>query len=217
MADSDQDQQFIPVTQSREAFDYLSAFGNDQVEESVTRMAQRVREIAPETVALSLSIEQGELTFTVTTDRPGAALMDAMQYLDGGPCVRSVTEGTVEITTDLPTDEGRWQMFAKAKMLTGISSTLSLPIVRDGHTVGGVNLYGATNDAFDGHLEELAEVCGGWAEGAITNADLGFTSRVRAATAPDRLQSRGDVDIAVGVVAQHQDVEVPEARDRIHA
>lgn len=30
--------------------------------------------------------------------------------------------------------------------------------------------------AFDGHHEELAEICGAWAGGAVTNADLSFTS-----------------------------------------
>ncbi len=140
-----------------------------------------------------------------------------MQYLDGGPCVRAVDEHEITTTSELPTDEGRWQLFAQAERITGISSTLSLPVIRDGRTIGGVNLYAATNDGFDGRHEQLAEACGAWADGAITNADLAFNSRVRAATAPDRLADRGDLDVAVGVVAEHQNLDLAEARTRIHS
>jgi GAF domain-containing protein len=217
MSDRREPDELTPVRQSREAFDWLSTFGDDQVERSVMQMASRVREIAPDCVALSLTVAHGDLTFTVMTDRPGASLLDAMQYLDGGPCVRAVDEDETTTTSDLPTDEGRWQLFARAEKLTGISSTLSMPVIREGRTIGGVNLYAATNDAFDGHHEELAEACGAWADGAITNADLDFTSRVRAATAPDRLRDRGDLDVAVGVVAEHQSVDLVEARTRIHS
>jgi hypothetical protein len=204
-----------PVAQSKLAFDWLRASGNPDLESSLMTMGQRVRSIAPDCVALSLTAAQGDLTFTLMTDRAGAALLDAMQYLDGGPCVSAVDERELKTTSDLPTDEGRWQMFARAEALTGVSSTLSLPVQRGGRVVGGVNLYGSTSDAFDGHHDELARVCGAWAAGAVTNSDLGFTSRVRAAAAPDRLQDHRDIDIAVGVVAEHQGVDVEEAGTRI--
>ncbi|MEA2349035.1 MAG: hypothetical protein QOG62_2822 [Thermoleophilaceae bacterium] len=215
MSESDHETELAPIPQTRAAFDWLAHYGNHEVEESVTQMAQRVREIAPDCVAMSLTLAQGALTFTVMTDRPGVALLDAMQYLDGGPCETAVEQLETVAIGRPPTDEGRWQMFAAAEAMTGISSTLSLPVLR-GHTaVGGVNLYASTNDAFDGHHEEIADACGAWAEGAITNADLSFTSRVRAAAAPERLRDRGDVNVAMGYVAAYQDIELAEAAARI--
>ena len=76
-----------------------------------------------------------------------------------------------------------------------------------GRVVGGVNLYASTPDAFDGHHDEVAEACGAWAEGAVTNADLSFSSRIRASAAPERLRDRGVVDVATGFVAEHQDID----------
>ena len=204
-----------PVSQSREAFDWLASYGNHQVEDSMQRMARQVREIVPECVALSLTVAQGELTFTLMTDRPGAALLDAMQYLSGGPCETAVAEGTMQATVRPPTDEGAWQMFAKAEAVAGIASTLSLPVMRGGRAVGGVNLYASTPHAFDGRHQELGVICGAWAEGAVTNADLSFTSRIRASTAPLRLRDRGAVDVAIGYVAAHQDIDTDEAMRRI--
>jgi GAF domain-containing protein len=204
-----------PVRETREAFDWLGTFGNKDLESSVMRMSRRVREIAPECVALSLSIVDGDLTFTVAADRPGASLLDAVQYLDGGPCLDAVQGCHLATTADLPLDEGVWQMFARGEALAGVSSTLSLPILDGDHVVGGVNMYGATSTAFDGHHQELAQACGAWAEGAVTNADLGFRSRVRAAATPGRLSDSNDVDLARGVVANVSKLNPDEAGRRI--
>lgn len=215
MIDDHDEVELRPIAQSREAFEWLGSYGDREVEQAMATMGERVRAIAPDCVALSLTVAEGDLTFTMVCDRPGAALLDAMQYLDGGPCVEAVETSTRQTTQELPTDEGRWQLFARAEALTGIASTLSLPVLHDGRTVGGVNLYAATASAFDGHHDEIAAACGAWAEGEVTNADLSFTSRVRAAATPERLRERGTLDMASGYVAAHQDIEVDEAKARI--
>ena len=216
MSEHHKDLELQPIPQTREAFDWLNVWGNDEIESSMTRMAKRVHEMVPDCLAMSLTVSHGQLTFTLMTDRPGAALLDAMQYLDGGPCVRAVENNEVIDTSELALDEGRWQLFARAEAVAGISSTLSLPVVKGGKTVGGVNLYGSNPTTFDGHHEDLAEACGGWAEGAVTDADLSFSSRIRAAATPGRLVDRGIFDIASGVVAAHQEIEVSEAAVLIH-
>lgn len=215
--DQTQEHELAPAPPSREAFDWLASYGNVAIEESIVRMGHQVREIVPECVALSLTLAEGELTFTLMVDRPGAALLDAMQYLDGGPCETAVSQGQMW-TTDrrLPTDEDVWQMFARAEAVTGVASTLSLPVMHDDHVTGGVNLYASAPEAFKGLHEEVALACGAWAEGAVTNADLSFSSRIRAAAAPGRLRDRGIVDVATGFVAEHQQVDTATAVKRIH-
>jgi len=204
-----------PVSETREAFDWLGTSGDDDLEDSVMAMSRRVREVAPECVAMSLSVADGDLTFTVASNRPGASLLDAVQYLGGGPCLEAIEQRDIVHTSELPVDEGRWQLFARAEALAGISSTLSLPILGDGKVVGGVNLYGATPNAFDGHHQELATACGAWAEGAVTNADLGFNSRIRAAATPGRLFERGVIDLAKGLLSDLHSVALDEAGSRI--
>ena len=77
------------------------------------------------------------------------------------------------------------------------------------------SLYASTADAFDGWHEELAQICGAWAEGAVTNADLSFTSRIRASTAPIRLRDRGAVDVAIGYIAAFQNIDTDDAMRRL--
>lgn len=215
MTEQDENVNLKPVAESRVAFDWLGYYSDEAIEESMARMGRLVREIVPACVAISLTVADGDLTFTLMCEQPGAALLDAMQFLDGGPCERAVDDASIGATSCLPTDEGAWQLFARAEAFTGIASTLSLPVMRGEKAAGGVNLYASTSHAFDGHHDEVAEACGAWAEGAVTNADLPFSSRVRAAAAPERLRDRGAMDIACGYVAAHQDIEIDEAATRI--
>ncbi len=215
MSENDSRLRMRPVPETREAFDWLGAYGDWHLEESVQQMADRVREIVPECVALSLTMREGDLTFTLTTDKPGALLLDAMQYLAGGPCEAAVLEGSTRVTPRPPTDEGEWQLFARAEGLAGVASTLSLPVVEGTETIGGVNLYAVAPDAFEGRVEEVAAACSAWARGAVRNADLSFTSRVRASATPSRLRQGGLMDTATGYVAAHQDLGLTEALDRI--
>jgi len=215
VADLTEEPALTPIAQSREAFDWLEVYGDTDLKQWVTTMAARVKEIVPDCVALSLAIQNGDLTFTVTADRNGAALLDAMQYLDGGPCVEAIEEHEIETTRGLGSNEDKWPWFAAAEVLTGIASTLSMPLMDGPDAIGGVNLYGAAKDTFDGRHEELAAACGSSARAAVTNADLRFTSRVRAAATRDRLQDRGDVDMAAGVIAAYEHMTSEGIRGRM--
>ncbi len=186
---------------------------DDALVEEFDHAAATTRRIAPECVGLTLTFVQDGVSFTwVATDLDSAAL-DAIQYLEGGPCVAAVTQGSVVTDSDDdPVDERAWQAFAQASARAGVSSTLSIPLMTSDLVYGGLNLYGSTSSAFDGHHEELAALYGGWAGGAVTNADLTFTTLARARTAPRVLADATSSNVAVGLLmAAHG---VPEATAR---
>jgi GAF domain-containing protein len=175
--------------------------------------ASATRRIAPHCVGLTLTFVQDGVCFTwVTTDEESAAL-DAIQYLEGGPCVHAMDRGSVTVDSDAgPLDERAWRTFAAASARAGVSSTLSIPLLDEGRVYGGVNLYGDTQGAFDGRHEALAALYGGWAGGAVTNADLSFTTMARARTAPRVLADATRSNMAVGMIMAAHDV--PEATAR---
>jgi hypothetical protein len=76
-------------------------------------------------------------------------------------------------------------------------------------------MYGSSPDAFEGHHEELAAVCGAWAGGAVKNADMDFSTRFQAAEAPDRLRAENLVDQAVGALMSRWEITVDEADERL--
>ena len=172
---------------------------------------------SPSSSGSSLSLAREGLTFTLVASSSGLAALDAMQYLGGGPCV-DVTEGRSEVreaqVADL-LDEDLWRMFAQASAAAGVASTLSMPVYRHHHLVGGVNLYASSRDAFAGHHHELAELLGARASEAVTNADLSFSTRFEAAAAPRRLRDRADIETAVGLLAAQRHITVDEAQERL--
>ena len=205
-----------PLPETQAALDELTDFGDPDVAELLEDLGRRVSEIAPDAVGLSVGLVKDGLTFTLVSSDSRLAALDATQYLDGGPCVDAAETGsaTTASTSD-PLDEDRWHLFSQAGAVVGVASTLSLPIYSHGDVVGGLNIYGATQTAFDGLHEELASLLGARAVEAVTNADLSFTTRLDAVAAPRLLRERALVDTAVGLVAAQRGLSVEEAHDHL--
>ena len=203
-----------------ETFEALEEFGaylyDDDLLTELGRMGARVREIVPNCVGLSLAYREHDVTFTMVASDQLIAALDALQYLDDGPCLTAVDEArTVEFSEDDVLDEGLWHLFARGTAAAAVASTLTLPIVVDGAVVGSVNLYASSPDAFDGRHEQIARALGTWPEGAIVNADLDFTTRRAAEDAPRQLFDATRIQVAVGVLAVSQGLSPAAARERL--
>ena len=206
-----------PIPETFEALEEFGAYLYDgDLLTDLLRMAARVQEIVPDCVGLSLAYREHDVTFTLVASDETTAALDALQYLDDGPCVTAVDEAaTTEFSEQDVLDESRWHLFARGTAAAAVASTLTLPIVVDQAVIGSVNLYASSRHAFDGRHDEVARVLGAWAEGAIVNADLGFASRRAAEDAPRLLFEATRIQIAVGILASLQDVSPPVARERL--
>jgi len=237
-----------PISETRQVLNQLIAEGDVAVAAVLVSMGRKAQQIVPKCVGLSLALHEEDLTFTLVASSEEIAALDAVQYLDGGPCVAAALhEAPVSIAVDAdsaddpgdpgdpdhqlhdradrtdrtesPDDaddmEAHWQLYARASAAAGVASSLTLPIERGGAVVGTVNLYGATPDAFEGHHETLAKALGASAGDAVSNADLSFSTRLAAAATPEKLADQMDVDVALGLIAESQQVDIPTARERL--
>jgi len=204
-----------PIAESRRALEWLSTYGQEpDVEAAILEMGRDVREIVPACVALSICYAGPDYTFTLAADNREAALFDALQYVDSGPCEQTVHSGEMTAASSSLAEES-WQLLARGWSVAGVASSLSMPVLRDGEVVGDINLYASEPSAFDGHHEDLAAACGAWAGGAVMNADLDFTSRLRAAATPARMRETAAVDIASGLVAEYLGTDLATTVQRI--
>jgi GAF domain-containing protein len=205
-----------PLPETSAALAALSestAAPDPQLVDRFDRAAASTRRIAPHCVGLTLTFVQDGMCFTWVTSDLESATLDAVQYLEGGPCVEAVQRASVVTFPDAgPLDEGRWATFAAATAAAGVSSTLSIPLMHGEEVYGGLNLYGDTPGAFDGRHEEIAALYGGWAGGAVTNADLSFTTLARARTAPRVLADLTNSNLAVGMIMAAHGVSEATAR-----
>jgi len=205
-----------PIPETREALRRLAAGGDEQLGQDLGEAASALSVRVPGLVGFSITVVDQGITLTYLASTALVAGLDGLQYLDGGPCEHALDTGEiVEADHSGLMDEGRWALFARASDSSGVGSTLSFPILEGEHVVGGVNVYGAEADTFDGRHDELADLFGGWAPGAVTNADLSFTSRLEAARAVSRLEDMAVVDLAVGVLVAALAISPAAATQRL--
>ena len=176
----------------------------------------RATELVPDLVGVSIAQLDEGLTFTLVATADVVAVLDAVQYLAGGPCVDGAKARQVrEFNAADILDEERWRLFAQATAARTVRSTLTLPVVAAGGVVGTVNLYAASSRAFFGMHDELAEIFAASAAGAVANADLSFTTRSEAQAAPARVRERVAIEVAAGILAADLDVDVDTAEVRL--
>jgi GAF domain-containing protein len=206
-----------PMPETRQAMAELMTRDGPDIDEVLAALGQVARQLVPQVVGLSLGMVREGVTFTLIASNSGLGALDATQYLDGGPCVE-VTEkrrDVVQFDTDDPLDEGRWLLFAQTSAAVGVASSLSLPILRGGQVIGGINLYASTANAFTGHHDQLADALGASASDVVTNADVSFATRLSAARAPRQLRDAHHIETASGMLAARADRDVDQARARL--
>jgi GAF domain-containing protein len=192
------------LPQSREALDEYVTPSVDDVEALLRVIEGWAVKAVPECVALSVTMLDDDLTFT---------LVDSGSTVER---VRAAEEECAEECLDEPADtpaldEVGWADMARERAFEGIASTVCLPVVEDGRAVLNIDLYASTAHAFHDRIDGLVEALGAWQAGAVTNADLGFDTLRRAEAAPERLREQRLVDVAVGLVAATVGVSTDQA------
>jgi hypothetical protein len=193
--------QLLP--QSREALDEYVTLSVDDVESLLRVIEGWAVRAVPECVALSVTLLEEDLTFTLVDEEAGAAA-DRARGAERAGAGGAADPGVV-------LDEREWADMARERAFAGIASTVSLPVVQEGRAVLTIDLYASTAQAFQGRIEGLVAALGAWQSGAVTNADLGFDTLRRAEAAPEELRRRRQVDVAVGLVAARLGMSTSDA------
>ncbi|MET0523971.1 MAG: GAF and ANTAR domain-containing protein [Nocardioides sp.] len=206
-----------PIPESIRAAEELDP-GVDEIQllDELRTHSERVTALVPDCLGMSVAIKDLGVTLTLVSTSRQAALLDAMQYLNSGPCVDAAEQGDVlACTADELLSEESWQLFSRSARASGVASTLTLPVIADGEVRGTLNLYASTPHAFDGHHQALADALGAWAAGATTNADLSFSTLDTARQAPRVLADQAIIETATGFVMAAAQLSVAEAHRRI--
>ncbi len=206
---------FEPIEETRLVLRALSRTSGLDLERKVQRLAQQVAALVPACVGLSVTVSRLGLTFTVVDSSESAAALDALQYLEGGPCVDTALTGEPNDVPDV-LDEERWHRYALGAAAEGVRSSLSLPVDRADGLQGAVNVYASSARAFVGKEDAIRALLGGDDGAVVLNADLAFRTREQARAAPQVLEDRDVVERAVGFLAAAHRVGVDAARGLLH-
>jgi GAF domain-containing protein len=203
-----------------------------EVQEAATRLAaladetldlvQRLEAVSalavtllPSCVGVSITVLVDGDPFTVTATSGDIAALDAVQYLDDGPCLHAATTQAPLVIDDV-LDEPRWQMYSQAAAATGVRSSMSLPIRGASDApAGALNLYASDPHAFHGVQAQLADLFGVHVGELVENADLSFMTREFARELPQRLDDHEQLNQAIGVLMALHGWGADQARERI--
>lgn len=209
-----------PIAETREAIEEYGPFGHDEMLHQLITSSADVQRLVPTCLGMSVAVFRHDVVFTLVATDATISALDAVQYLTDGPCVAAVVDpaaprGPQGFDHDGLLDEQQWWLFAKSTAEFGIGSTLTLPIVIEDRVEGSVNLYASNAGAFDGHHAEVAQLVGGWAAGAVTNADLEFSTLAAARAVPARQRDEVTVSRAATVYAHTMGIDPLRAREHI--
>ena len=207
-----------PLPEVRAAADALAALTDDlDVLRGLEILSEAAVALIPSVIGVSLTIVVDGEPFTVTATDEATGAVDAVQYLDGGPCLDAASDQDAIMVGDL-LDEERWQLYRDAVSPSGVRASLSLPLGGAGGPIpGAINLYAAEPHAFKGKERLLAEAFQTPAEDFITNADLSFMTREAARRLPEQMEDKAKVDQATGMLSVMLGWSPDEARTRLRA
>ena len=148
----------------------------------------------------SLTMRREGMPATPAASDEWAASLDQLQFAEQeGPCLNCLREGSVMRVRDLKVDN-RFPSYGPKAAELGARSALSLPLAADGRTVGALNLYSRTEDAFDNDVLAVGELLAAHAALAVSAATAYYSSRDLAEQMRAALESRAVIDQAKGVL-----------------
>jgi GAF domain-containing protein len=157
---------------------------------------------------------------TVATSDERATRLDEVQYgVEAGPCMESMRTGSVVEVQDQSGDD-RWPGYRERAVALGVQSSLSLPLLVGGSSIGALNLYGfAHPDGFGPDERRRAEAFAGQAATAVALARRHSTLDEATRQMEEALRSRSVIDQAIGVlmVTEHCDATHAFALLRQHS
>lgn len=163
----------------------------------------RVSELACQVLAADFAgitmLVNGKPTTGVFTD-PEAPEIDEAQYSTGqGPGLDAFRFQPVN-RIDSTVEDERWPDFARRAFEHGILSTLSVPVIARGESLGALNLYSRVTASFDDQSVVRVETFAAQAAIVLANAQVFWDARQLSENPQQAMASRSTIDYAVGIV-----------------
>ncbi|GAA1426348.1 hypothetical protein GCM10009616_00650 [Microlunatus lacustris] len=168
---------------------------SEDMDTVLSRLIEAALQTVPDVDLVSISVASRDAVSTKAATDPLARTVDQLQYdLQEGPCIDALLDpAESEVVVDDLTADQRWPRYAPAAASHGLRSQMGIAIYREGHSVGGLNLYAARPHAFDDETRAAAEIFAVHAAVALDKART-VTSLTAA------LESRQIIGQAVGIV-----------------
>lgn len=130
----------------------------DDLDETLQRVVDLATGYIEHCNGATLMLIQGSRVTTPASTSMDARDADLAQYRAGdGPCLTAMREHRLVVIQDIPADD-RWPQWRAEVTELGWSSMIGLRLFVAEETMGALDLYSRTTDAFDERAQELADI-----------------------------------------------------------
>jgi GAF domain-containing protein len=185
---------------------------------TLEEVLSEVTEIAaggiPGAESTSITMIRGDRGFTAAHFGQMALAADELQYERGyGPCLDAGRGNVILRVDDMRTEE-RWPDYAARVLETGVRSSLSVPLPYQGTSIGALNIYSTSPEAFASpeSLDAGLQVAEAIAV-AVVNADAHARLTEQARNMRLAMDSRAVIEQAKGVLMAQRHVDADQAFD----
>jgi GAF domain-containing protein len=185
-----------------DAVDALTRYfvGNRTLSESLHQVAELATVALPQADHVGITMMEGDTLTTSIFTHPELPEIDQAQYRTGdGPGVDSYRRGVPHIV-ESTRQPGRWQAFRDSAERHGVLSTMSLPMSTHDGTIGTMNLYAETEQAFRSGDERVGLSFASQAAFLLANARAYWEARSLTENLQRAMESRSSIEQARGII-----------------
>lgn len=170
-------------------------------------------EVVTPAAACGVTVRRDGQPFSAATSNELAAQVDELQYgTDEGPCLDAMRNGAVVQVDDLSQDD-RWDRYRPHAVAHGVISSLSVPLVVDGESLGAMNLYSSAPAAFVGPQRSHAEAFAAQCAAALTVSLRQMRQVHVQSQLAEAMVSSSVIDQAIGILMGQQRCNAATAFD----
>jgi len=168
------------------------------------KLVRLAAQVVTPAAGCGLTVRRDGRPFSAAASSELAAQVDEIQYVvDEGPCLDALRSGTVVQVDDLGQEE-RWDGYRAYAVANGVMSSLSLPLMVDGESLGALNLYAAAPAAFAGPQRGQAEAFAAQCAAALTVSLRQVRQLQVQSQLAEAMVSSSIIDQAVGILMYQQ-------------
>jgi GAF domain-containing protein len=167
--------------------------------DTLLRVSEMACEFTPAKYAGITMLVDGSPRTGVFTN-PEAPEIDEAQYrLGEGPCMYAFRDQK-PYRIDSTIQDRRWPDFCRTAAAHGIHSTLSVPLAARGKSLGALNLYSVSENAFTVEHESNVRVFADQACIVLANAQVYWDARQLSENLSQAIETRETISQAVGIL-----------------
>jgi GAF domain-containing protein len=180
----------------------------DQTLQRVTELAGQA--VGPASMAGITMVVDGRAGTAFFTEEEVREIDQAQYDVGDGPCLESFRTGE-PVIIESTLEDRRWPEFCRLAVEHGVYSTLSLPLVAGGDSLGALNLYAAEPSAFSDEDVQTASQFATQAGVVLANAQAYWDAREQAQGLALALVSREVIGQAKGILMAQSGIGPDEA------